>query len=452
MGVTVTCYGGVNEIGGNKILVHDKDTRLFLDFGAGFSEGMQFFSAGIEPRRVNGAGDYFEFGLLPKIRGLYSEDALQNTQLKYTQPEVDAILLSHYHYDHMGRIGLVDPEIPVWCGETTNLMSQASSESGGSPLDGHGIKTFRTGDRFRIGAVEVEPIHVDHSVPGAYGFVLHTSEGIIAYTGDFRFHGPMGTMTEDFVSESAKARPIALISEGTRVAKTEHKQELREVDVAKEVTRVLKKNKQMVLSSFRGNDTDRIVSFYNACESTGRRLVVSMKVALLLEQLGNDKKLRLPRVGKDISVYVRRKGGGGYDDGDYYRWERKFLDDGLTAGEIRKEQSGIFLHLDQWYLPELIDIRPSKGGAYIHATTEAFNEEGEQDEATIRNWVDYFGFSYHQIHASGHAPMDKVGELMSRIRAKRVIPIHTERPDLFPSLARGSKVSVPSKGRAISVQ
>jgi hypothetical protein len=58
--------------------------------GAGLSEGMQFFSAGIEPRRVNVAGDYFEFGLLPKIRGLYSEDALKNTELKYTKPEVGA--------------------------------------------------------------------------------------------------------------------------------------------------------------------------------------------------------------------------------------------------------------------------------------------------------------------------------------------------------------------------
>jgi hypothetical protein len=177
-----------------------------------------------------------------------------------------------------------------------------------------------------------------------------------------------------------------------------------------------------------------------------------MKVALLLDHLRNDRKLNLPKVGKDISVYLRRKGGGGYDDSYYYRWERKYLDDGLTAGEIKKKQSGIFLHLDQWYFPELIDIRPSQGGAYIHATTEAFNEEGEQDEAVIRNWVDYFGFSYHQIHASGHAPMDEVGELMSRIKASRVIPIHTERPDLFPSLAKSSRVSAPSKGRAISVQ
>lgn len=33
----LTFYGGVNEIGGNKILLEDKDTRVFLDFGKSFS-------------------------------------------------------------------------------------------------------------------------------------------------------------------------------------------------------------------------------------------------------------------------------------------------------------------------------------------------------------------------------------------------------------------------------
>lgn len=28
------------------------------------------------------------------------------------------------------------------------------------------INTFRTGYKFKIGSLEVEPIHVDHSVPG----------------------------------------------------------------------------------------------------------------------------------------------------------------------------------------------------------------------------------------------------------------------------------------------
>jgi len=34
---SVTFHGGVNDIGGNKFLVKDKDTTLFMDFGMSFS-------------------------------------------------------------------------------------------------------------------------------------------------------------------------------------------------------------------------------------------------------------------------------------------------------------------------------------------------------------------------------------------------------------------------------
>jgi ribonuclease J len=35
--VKLTFYGGVNEIGGNKILLEDKKTRIILDFGQSFT-------------------------------------------------------------------------------------------------------------------------------------------------------------------------------------------------------------------------------------------------------------------------------------------------------------------------------------------------------------------------------------------------------------------------------
>ncbi len=47
---SLTFYGGVNEIGGNKILLEDKDTRVFLDFGKGFSRRAKFFEEYINPR------------------------------------------------------------------------------------------------------------------------------------------------------------------------------------------------------------------------------------------------------------------------------------------------------------------------------------------------------------------------------------------------------------------
>ena len=35
---SLTFYGGVNEVGGNKILLEDKDTKVFLDFGMSFGK------------------------------------------------------------------------------------------------------------------------------------------------------------------------------------------------------------------------------------------------------------------------------------------------------------------------------------------------------------------------------------------------------------------------------
>jgi len=450
----LTCFGGVGEIGGNKVLLEDNDTKVLLDFGAGFADGFEYYDSTISPRGVNGAGDLFEFGLLPEIPGLYSERSLQNTEMKYAEPEVDAVVLSHYHWDHTGRIIYVDSKIPIYCGETTSLIHDAYTESSGSPLDGHPIRKFRTGDRFRIGSMEFVPVHVDHSIPGAYGFVVHTGEGALAYTGDFRFHGPAGSMTRDFVKAAKIERPRILLTEGTRVRSDDTKANMSEKAVLNEASRMVKGTKNLVFSTFRGNDVDRINTFNEAAKVSGRRLVVSMKTAILLEKLRADRRLSVPRVGQDLDVYVRRKKSGRLDDSDYYAWERPFLNQGVNATDVREKQGKVFLHLEAWNLPELIDIKPDRGGTYIHSATEAFNEEGEREEAIIRNWVGHVGFKYAQLHASGHAPMKEVGELVREVAADMVVPIHTENPKLFKSFMKEGRgaLHLPQKGKPIALE
>ena len=449
----ITCYGGVGEIGGNKFILEDKGVRVVLDFGTGFSDGSDYYDSSISPRGVNGAGDLFEFDLLPQLSGLYSEESLQNTRIKHAEPEFDAVVLSHYHSDHTGRIGYIDSKIPIYCGETTSLIHEAYSDSTGSPLDGRAIRKFRTGDRFTIGPMEFHPIHVDHSIPGAYGFVIHTSGGTIAYTGDFRFHGPAGSMTNDFVNAAKLEKPRLLLTEGTRVSPGDDTPNMSETAVKKEALKMVKGAKSLIFSTFRGNDLDRVNTFFDACQASGRRLVVSMKVAVLLEKLKTDRGLRVPRVGRDVDVYIRRKRTGRFDDSDYFAWERPFIARGLTAEDIRKTQGEVFLHLEAWNFPELIDIKPERGGTYIHAATEAFNEEGEKEEALIRNWVEHVGFRYAHLHASGHAPGSEVGDLVRRISARKVVPIHTEHPELFEQFGGSGRwrLEPPTKGKAISL-
>jgi ribonuclease J len=66
--VNVTFYGGVGEIGGNKFLVKDADTRIFLDFGMGFSERRKFYlEPWLPPKDERGL---LEFSMLPEIDGV----------------------------------------------------------------------------------------------------------------------------------------------------------------------------------------------------------------------------------------------------------------------------------------------------------------------------------------------------------------------------------------------
>src|SRR5206468_12521925 len=97
----ITFYGGVHEIGGNKFLVEDKDTKIFLDFGMQMGKANQYFAEFVNPRICNGMGDLFEFGLLPKLKGLYRRDYAKHMDFDGNEDtEIDAVILTHAHVDH----------------------------------------------------------------------------------------------------------------------------------------------------------------------------------------------------------------------------------------------------------------------------------------------------------------------------------------------------------------
>ena len=468
-------YGGVHEIGGNKFLVEDKGTRVFLDFGNQMQREKEYFSEYVQPRTFNGMGDLFEFGLLPKLEGLYRRDYSKHMGFGGNEDTaIHGVLLTHAHVDHAAYIHYLRPDIPIYCTEATKLIMQALQETG---LGGDEYITFRedfrahkstrTGEmtkmrgndlksprkivvieplkKFAIDSIEVEPLPVDHSVPGVCGFILHTSRGSIAYTADIRFHGRRRSDSEKFVDTCAASSPDLLLCEGTRVHESFTQTEMQ---VEGDAHNIISKTEQLVVCSFPTRDLDRLLSFYNAAKASQRRLVIDLKQAYLLKlfQTSEQWKTIYPAPkDKNIQVFVPRKKWGllGRDltfwtqkllDEDYREWEQEFLGypNMIDNRGVASQQKELVFCCNDFQLKELIDVRPAPGSQYIRSTTEPFDDEMELSEGRALNWLVHFGLltkkgQLSRSHVSGHGDGTQIKYVVENTKSKRLVPIHTEK-------------------------
>jgi len=432
--VKLTFYGGVEEIGGNKILLEDRDTKILLDFGMSFADRRRFYSdPWLSPRDEKGL---LEFGILPPIEGAYRFDEKEAT--------IDAIMLSHSHADHAMYTAFINRKIPAYCGETTRIILEgiAETRSRGFETDISDVefRTFRTGRKIRVSDVEVRPYHVDHSTPGAYGFVIHTSEGAIVYTGDLRTHGCRPDLTRDFVEASKEARPILMISEGTNIIGADVSSE---EEVRSKSRKVVAGTEKLVLADFSYTDIDRLKTFHDVARYNDRGLAISLKQAHLLCKLRMDKKLKIPDVASDSHIVIYRK-----RKKRYHIWEEKLLrfDNVREASEVRNEQGRFLLVCSFSDMGELVEIRPEAGSNFILSTSEPFNEEREIEFDKFMNWLDHFGLPMYQIHSSGHVMPNELKRMISEIRPRCVLPIHTEHPALFARfMQKIAKIELPKK-------
>ncbi len=424
----LTFYGGVSEIGGNKILLSEGGNRIFLDFGKNFGKESAYYDDPyLTPR------DEFQLlnlGLLPDLDGIYKGEK---------EPSIDGVLLTHPHLDHWGYTCFLDNRIPLYCGEGTKKMivNSEQSYSAGPSKDYYlanltkdideeykDFKTFRTGDKKRIGGIEFEPVHVDHSVPGAYGYIVETSGGTIAYTGDFRLHGPKSEMSEEFIEKAMRAEPDLLISEGTNITGGEVSSE---EEVKNKLDSLISETLGLVVVSFSLRNIDRLRSVYEVAKRNGRKLAISMKQAFLLQTLRDDPHLDIFDIREeDVIIF-------GEESSRTQEWERRVLSEvELWSGEdIEEIQDEIVLKASYYDMNDLMSVDPVPGSIFVLSQSEPFDEEGEIQHEKLLNWCEYYGLPMYQVHASGHVMPHQLKEAIEKIDPAKVVPVHTERPELF---------------------
>ena len=458
---SLTFYGGVNEIGGNKILLEDKDTKVFLDFGMSFGKRGAYFDEFMSPRVSTGLKDFIEMGLVPNLQNVYRTDLLKMMDRNDTATDIDAVLLTHAHADHADYISFLNENIPIYMGDTCKLLIEAIEGRTArsfereilsfkprplvrtdEPIE-RTVNTFRTGDKFKIGSLEVEPIHVDHSVPGAYGFIIYTSSGPVVYTGDIRLHGTKPEMTQDFVNKAIEVKPIALLAEGTRITDLESNES--EKKVYNDCNGHVAKSDKLAIADFNFKDMDRFRTFYNVAKENGRKLVININDTLFLEKLSQDPQLNVPTPDdEDILIYKPKKSV-------WKPFEKKYLENTntLTAEELVLQQDKLLCAFSFWDFGAIIDMKPKSGGLYLHSSSEPFNEEGQLSYNRVDLWLEHFGLNRIQSHCSGHSKGKDLLEIVQSINSDMLFPIHTESPESYKKVT--DKITIVQEGKKYNI-
>ncbi len=468
----ISFFGGVNEIGGNKILLEDRGTKIFLDFGKSYKEARKFFEEFVQPRAVHGIKDYLALDLIPKIEGIYRKDLIEILKREnfnffdYREPSIDAVLLSHAHLDHAGYISFLDENIPTFCSNETKKILEVLEIIKTSNLENEiveisfprtqkdskkrkklkrNFQTFNFYQPFKIKNLEVLPIPVDHSILGATMYLIKGSKNVL-YSGDFRL-SELSEKEKERIFEILKRERIDIfLCEGTRILEKEILSEKIIYERAKEK---LKNVKGLIVADYSMTDTTRFQTLLVLSKTLKRKMALPFNYfgfLFLLKEKGINFKVNFD----NVVLYAKEKAS-------FKKWEKELTEKYpfVKSEQIRENKKDYFVILNFHQIQELIDFAPDKNCYFLRASTEPHEEEAEISEERFINWILHFqmqGLSengkFERAHISGHISGKELGEFIEKIKPKVIVPIHTEHPEKFKNFH--SEALLVKKGEILS--
>jgi len=144
---------------------------------------------------------------------------------------------------------------------------------------------------FPVGPFTITPILTDHSAPDAYMLLIDGAGRRILYTGDFRLHGRKSALVEAMIARPPTSIDV-LIMEGTNLGSD--KPVMTERALERAFVKLARATPGHIFVNWSAQNIDRTVTLFRAARRTGRRLVVDLYGADVLQQMGPGTALPVP--------------------------------------------------------------------------------------------------------------------------------------------------------------
>ncbi len=379
--------GGLEEVGRNMMFLEYGDEIVIIDMGLQFpEEGMP----GI---------DY----IIPNV-----------AYLKENKHKILGVIITHAHYDHIGAIPHLVPELgnpTVYAMPLTRGIILRRQEDF-KHLPKINVETIRLDERLKLGNYfEAEFFHVNHNIFDTVGVAIRTPAGIIAHTADFKFdNNPVGDKPADYAKmASLSAEGVTLLmSDSTGAQHPGHS--ISEKTIQDNLEHIFVHSKGRIIAVTFGSLLSRVQQLITLAEKFNRRVVIegfSMKSNVgIAQELG----------------YIKIRRGTIIDVREVVRY---------PAGEVlvigtgaQGESNAMLMRIAN---KEHRHIQIEKGDTVVFSSSVIpGNERTVQSlkDLIYRQGGNVIHYQMMDIHAGGHAQAEDLKMMMNLMRPKFFMPIH----------------------------
>ncbi|MBJ7507899.1 MAG: ribonuclease J [Ilumatobacteraceae bacterium] len=387
--IRIAFLGGLGEIGRNCMVIEQDDKLLLIDCGLMFPDADMH---GIDL-------------VLPDF-----------TWLRENADRVVACVATHGHEDHVGGLQylLRDLSFPVYGSDVTLGLARNRIEEAGL-LGRTELIVVRDGERRMIGPFDVEFIPVTHSVPHAFAVAVHTPQGVLLHSGDFKLDlTPVDGRRTDLarIGAIASTEGIRLLLCDSTNAE-EHGHAPSETSISG-VLRALfheHRDRRIITASF-ASHIHRIQQIIDAAVETGRKVATMGRSMQKNVRMARD--LGVLHVPDDTLIDI--------EQADDYPPHKMCIISTGSQGEPMSALSLMARGDSKW-------LKVTERDAVILSSDAIPGNETNVTrviDGLLRAGAEVVHSGIADVHATGHAQADELKTYLSIVKPEWFVPVHGE--------------------------